>query len=189
MINPKVSIIMSVFNDENFLEQSIKSILNQSFRNWELIIIDDASSDSTPLIIEKYSKSEKRIMTFRYRENKGAPICLNKGISMSSGKYIARIDSDDLWIEPHKLYQQVLIMDKDDDLAFVGSWAKVIDTNNNELFTLKYPTDYSKIKKSMLLHNCFISSSILLRRKMLGKYIRYGTPGKYAEDYGLWFMA
>lgn len=186
MIKPKVSVIMSVFNDENFLEQSIKSVLRQSFKDWEFIIIDDASTDSTTNIIKKFAQKDKRILTYRFEQNKGAPICLNKGINMSSGKYIARIDSDDFWTDPKKLAKQVMLMDKKPDVVFIGTWAMVVDTNDSKLFNLIYPTDYLRIKNKMLVHNCFISSSVMLRKKMLGTNIRYGTPGKYAEDYGLW---
>jgi glycosyltransferase involved in cell wall biosynthesis len=186
MTKPKVSVIMSVFNDATFLEQSIKSVLKQSYKNFEFIIVDDASTDESSKLIKDYKKKDNRIIFYQLKSNQGSPIALNKGIQLASGEYIARIDSDDVWLDSDKLLKQLEVMQSNPKLAFIGSWAKVLDINNNDLFNLIYPTDYHTINNKMLTHNCFISSSILLRKKMLGRSIRYGTPGKYAEDYGLW---
>jgi len=185
MINQKVSIVMSVFNDEKFLPFAIKSVLKQSLKNLELIIIDDASSDRTSTIISKYLKKDKRVKSFRFNTNQGPPICLNKGLTISSGEYIARIDSDDLWTDKNKLMKQLQVMDKNPKLAFVGTWAKAIDINSRELYNLNYPTSYEEIEQRMLSHNCFLSSSILIRKRIL-RGIRYGTKERYAQDYGLW---
>jgi len=185
MYKPEISVVMSVLNDATFLPFAIKSVLQQTYKQWELIIIDDASTDNSPAIINAYEKQDKRIKSFRNLTNRGAPRSLNKGIVMSSGKYIARLDSDDVWIDRNKLKKQLKVMEDNIKLAFVGTWSRVIDSNGKQQFNLNYPSDYSVIKNQMLKHDCFVNSSVLIRKKFLIN-IRYGTSGRFAEDYGLW---
>lgn len=179
---------MSVFNDHVFVKSAIESVRLQTFKDWEMIIVDDASTDETPNVIKNIKKEDKRIKSYRIRINKGAPMCLNKGIALSSGEFIARIDSDDIWTNKYKLEKQLQAIRNNPKLVFIGTWAKVIGINNNEIFCLNYPTDYLTIKDQMLKHNCFISSSILIQRNFFEKTRGYGTSGRYAEDYGLWMQ-
>lgn len=109
MNNPLVSIIMPAYNAERFIKESIESVINQKYKNWELLIINDFSNDSTQNIIENYCMKDKRIKLLEQKENKGVVEARNRGIKESKGKYIAFLDSDDLW-EKNKLEIQIKYM-------------------------------------------------------------------------------
>ena len=104
-----ISIVMPAYNAAQYIEQSIESVLKQSYTNWELIIVDDCSVDDTYKIVEKLCLNEERIKLFRMNENSGVAMARNFAISMSRGKYIAFLDSDDLWL-PDKLEKQLNLM-------------------------------------------------------------------------------
>ena len=109
--NDLISIVMPVYNCEKFLNETIVSVLKQTYDNWELLLIDDASTDRSAEIIYKYLNNEKRIVYVKLQENKGAAYARNKGIEYSKGQYIAFLDSDDLWL-PEKLERQYCFMKK-----------------------------------------------------------------------------
>ncbi len=101
-----VSIVMPTFNSENYISESIKSVINQSYENWELLITDDFSTDNTNKIIRDFQKQDSRIRLFNLKVNKGAGIARNNSISNAKGRFIAFLDSDDVW-EPFKLENQI----------------------------------------------------------------------------------
>src|SRR5581483_3832183 len=140
MQQPNISIIMPAFNSEKYIEEAIESVLSQSFRNWELIIINDASTDKTHELIRKYKKKDKRIVYIKNRKNSGLVMNLIKGLRLSKGGYIARIDSDDIWTDKDKLKKQFNFLRDNPGYGLVGCWAKVVDVKSNELFSLCYPS-------------------------------------------------
>ncbi len=107
METPLVSIILPTYNGARYIKFAIESVLNQKYWNLELIIINDASTDATPLIIEKYRKWDSRVVVSRNPVNQKLVASLNHGIQLAQGEYIARIDDDDIWIDPDKLSKQV----------------------------------------------------------------------------------
>ena len=109
-INVVVSIIMPVYNAKKYLKKSIESVINQSYKNWELIIINDKSTDGSKLIIEEFIKKDSRIKIINNDKNSGCYVSLNKGIQCSIGKYIARLDADD-YMDKHKLEKQIKYLD------------------------------------------------------------------------------
>ena len=125
MENILVSIIIPTFNSEKFIAETIQSIQAQTFTNWELIIVDDGSSDKTVSIISKIAQSDERIQFFQFEENSGAGIARNLALSKANGRYIAFLDSDDLW-KPSKLEKQIKFMTKN-DLPFTFSFYDCID--------------------------------------------------------------
>ena len=108
-MEPLVSIITPVYNSEEFLEETILSVLDQTYENWELILIDDCSKDDSYKIIDKYLRKDKRIKYLKNKKNSGPAITRNNGINISKGKYIAFLDSDDLWYKD-KLKNQINFM-------------------------------------------------------------------------------
>ena len=110
-MNDLISIVMPVYNSAPFLAETIESVLKQTYPNWELILVDDASSDKGIEIIENYQKEEKRIKLIRLNKNQGAAVARNSGIQLAAGKYIAFLDSDDLWL-PEKLEHQYQFMEE-----------------------------------------------------------------------------
>jgi len=116
---PQITVLMSVYNGEKFVKSAIESVLNQTFKDFEFLIINDGSSDTSLEIIEKYKAQDQRIILIN-RENKGLITSLNEGISLSSGAYIARMDADDISI-PERLSEQFNYLQKNPDVDLVGS--------------------------------------------------------------------
>ena len=106
---PLVSIVVPVYNAARFMDDTIQTVLNQTYQNWELLLVDDCSSDDSIQIIKKYLKKDKRIKLFKLSENSGAAIARNTGIDKAKGRYLAFLDADDLWVK-NKLDLQVAFM-------------------------------------------------------------------------------
>lgn len=107
----KVSVITPMYNCEKFISETIESVLNQTYTNWEMIIIDDCSTDKSKQIVKQYIERDKRIRLIALNENSGAAVARNKGIEVSSGRFIAFLDGDDLW-EPNKLENANTVYDR-----------------------------------------------------------------------------
>lgn len=183
---PKVSIIMSTYNNAAFLPGAFESVLGQSFAAWELLVINDNSSDSTKDILETFKNRDGRIIIWSNQANQGLTKNLNSGLSRATGDYIARIDSDDVWSDPHKLQKQVDFLNENPSYGLVGSWAEAFASGNKKSFTLRYPTVDNKIREELLLHNCFVHSSILARKANILAVGGYDLNWQYIEDYALW---
>jgi glycosyltransferase involved in cell wall biosynthesis len=141
-----VSIITPTYNSEKFISATIQSVQNQTYSNWELIIIDDCSTDSTVEIINNKIKSDSRIKLHSITENKGTGVARNHGITTSKGSYISFLDSDDLW-KPNKLERQLDFM-KENNLAFTFSFYECIDESGDSLNIRKEApilTTYNKL--------------------------------------------
>ena len=183
-----VSVIMPAFNHEKFISEAIESVLTQSLKDFELIIIDDYSNDRSREIIEKYKKKDKRIKILFHEENKGISRTINEGIEIANGKYIAIIASDDVWV-CNKLEQQIFILGQDENYI-VWTEADIIDGKSR--YTGKKFTElYSKNQKKngnlfyeFLKNNSTIlfGSSIIFNKNNLGN-IRFNNQLKYDNDF------
>jgi glycosyltransferase involved in cell wall biosynthesis len=180
MKSPKISVIMSVFNAEKYLKKSIESILNQSFKNFEFIIINDGSTDKSLEIIKSYIKKDNRIKLIS-RENKGLIASLNHGLDLARGQFIARMDADDISANSRFNDQLNFLEQKKIDLC---------GTSYNILFKNKIigrwdgPFVDNDIKCALIFMSPFAHPTVMFRRSSL-KNIRY-SKYKYAEDYQLW---
>lgn len=181
-MNDLISIILPVYNGETYLEDSIKSILNQTYQNFELIIINDGSTDSSHLIIEKFLKSNKII--YKSRKNKGLVNTLNEGIKLSSGNYIARMDQDDISY-PKRLEKQLNFMQKN-NIDVCGTSYQVINEQGKIIKTVEsHKNNFEIILSAMMVP--FIHPSVMFRNIFKEKNIFYGNNNKMqAEDYDLW---
>lgn len=179
-----VSVIMSVFNDERFLVDSIESILKQSYKSFEFIIIDDASTDRSSEILKKYARIDKRIKVLTNKENLGLTKNLNVALQISTGKYIARMDSDDV-SQKDRIKKQVDYMDNNEQVDICGTWAYRIGESGKLDVKLKRPVTNKKIKKRMLCGNPLIHPSIMIRREVLDT-IQYDESYRSLQDYKLW---
>lgn len=187
MTTPLVSIILSTYNwNHNWLSLSIDSVLNQSFVDFELIIINDCSTNDIEKTILKYSEKDKRIVYIKNDKNLRLTKSLNKGIENSKWRYIARIDDDDIWCDNQKLQKQVDFMEKNPDYWLCGTQVIFIDENWNELEKIKYPTQDKDIKKSILFGCKFFHSSVIIRKKALEEVWVYSSDWDYSEDHELW---
>lgn len=182
--NPIVSILMPVYNAESFVEESLLTILNQSFKNFELILINDGSTDSSLKILEKYSDIEDRIVLIN-RENKGLVQSLNDAINISKGKFLARMDSDDL-SAPLRLESQLKLM-HEKKLDICGCHYFIIDQNNKYLDSFLAPLNNESLIFFLAQGVPFAHGSALIRKEFLEIHkIRYGGDFHYAEDKALW---
>lgn len=178
-----VSIITPLYNTEAFIGDTIQSVINQTYSHWELIIIDDFSTDTSRSIAEKYSKEDSRIRVYSLSENRGTAYCRNYGIEQSSGEYIAFIDSDDLWL-PNKLEEQIAFM-KTHKAHFTYTAYVRIDENDSVGKKVFFPSKRLKYS-DMLSSNKIGCLTAVYNAKALGKV--YMPNLRKRQDYGLWLQ-
>lgn len=175
---------MPVYNGEKYLSQAIESILNQTFSDFEFLIINDGSTDKTLHILQSYDDSRIKIIT--NKNNSGIVVSLNNGIMVSQGKYIARMDADDLSL-PDRLEEQYTYLEKNPGLAMCGTYAIAIDEQKQEVNRYTYPPlDNTAIGKFSLLHNPFIHPTVMIRKNVLLEVGGYQQFFQHIEDYELW---
>ena len=174
---PKVTVVMPVFNREQYIETAVDSILNQTFKDFEFIIIDDGSTDSTVEILESYH--DKRIRLVTKNENKGNYTARNEGMKMAVGKYICVMDSDDIAL-PNRIQKQFDFMEANTKYGLCGSFARVL--NSDEIITA--PEDYDEIKAWSMSNIMFRHPTVFIRREFLTKFnLKYDESYRYAGDY------
>lgn len=179
---PKVTVLMSVYNGQNYLYESIKSIQNQTFQDWELLIICDPSTDHTVDIITEYQKKDNRIRLVCNEKRLGLAETLNKGIREAAGIYIARMDDDDLSL-PTRLEKEVRVLENNPNIAVVGSWQKHFGTSN---WVHQPPETCEEMKATLLFECCVCHSTIMFRRDTFIQNHYFYDSKFYSEDYELW---
>lgn len=179
--NPKISVIMSVYNDENYLKESIESILNQEFKDFEFIIVNDKSTDNSLKIINKFH--DKRILIINNKKNLGLTKSLNIALKLAKGKYIARQDADDISL-PQRFKKQYSFLEKNPEIALLGTSIYRIDENSNELETVLSFEQPSF--KHMLNWNHFKHGSVLFRKVLVNEIGGYNELFEYVQDYEFW---
>ncbi len=182
--NPKISVIMSVCNGEKYLKGAIESILNQTFRDFEFIIIDDSSTDRTPEILKEYARKNERIKIITNSENIGLTKSLNEAIKQAKGKYIARMDADDI-SEPERLEKQVQFMENNPEMVLCGTLGWIINKKGEKIKEKNLKINYNEIKKKLLFNNQFIHSTLFLRKDILNKEGFYDESFEKSQDYDL----
>lgn len=180
---PKISVVMSVYNSDKYLKESIESILSQTFTDFDFIIIDDGSNDKSLEILKYYQNKDNRIKLIS-RGNKGLIYSLNEGIKIANGEYIARMDADDISY-PNRFEIQLNYI-KENNLILCGSWADIINDFGEKIGEMIYPPKAEKIKIFGLLHNPFIHSSVIFKKDIFNKVRGYNRSFKHIEDYELW---
>ena len=149
MLNPPlVSVLLPVYNGEKYLDQAVQSILNQTYRNFELILLDDGSSDCSLKIAQTYADTDKRVRVYSH-ENMGLCRTLQKGVSLSLGKYIARMDADDIAL-PERFEQQVKYLESNPSCVVLGAGTIVIDPQDNLLYAPELTQGHEKILLELL---------------------------------------
>lgn len=182
MNNPKVSVLMCVYNCEKYLREAMDSVLSQTFNDFEFIIINDGSTDNSKSILESYS--DRRIRLFN-NSNKGLTKSLNEGIGYSRGEYIARMDADDISFS-ERLKKQVDFLESNKDVAMCGTWAEFINTRGEYITDYKTPVSDSDILKELIFHNPFVHPSVMIRKEIFEKVGLYDENFRFAQDYELW---
>ncbi len=169
--NPKVSIVLTVYNRENLLKRCINSVLQQSYKNWELVAIDDGSVDDSLGILLNYSSKDKRIKVFHQSNSKLAR-SRNRGISNSSGKYITFLDSDDEYLESH-IFQRVSYIEKNPEVDLIHGGVKIIGN--------QFVRDKNNPDKYIHLSECSIGATFFGKRNLFLELDGFRNL-KYSED-------
>lgn len=186
-MKPLVTILLPAYNCQNYIQQTIDSILNQTYPNFELLIINDGSTDNTSKIINNYT--DNRIKHIINEKNKGLIYTLNKGISIAKGKYIARIDADDICL-PTRIEKQVNWLNNNNNTVIVATTVSFINEHNQPsgTWSLDEKTITSKqIQKAMLWECCIAHPSVMMRTEVIKNY-KYNHKQKHTEDYDLWLQ-
>lgn len=180
---PLISVILPVYNGALYLGEAIESILNQTFKDFEFIIINDGSKDKSEDIIKSYN--DKRIKYYS-QENRGFGATLNRGINLSNGKYIARIDADDISY-PERFQKQINFFNNNPSYSMVGTWSRIIP-DGVKIRYHKHPTEDLVLKFFLLFNNPFVHSSIMIKREVFENvgFFRENKDRYPCEDYELW---
>jgi glycosyltransferase involved in cell wall biosynthesis len=183
MNTPTISVVMSVYNGARFLGEAIESILSQSFRDFEFIIVNDGSTDNTASILESYAAEDGRIRIVA-QGNKGLTEALNLGCSLARGTFVARMDADDIALRDRFLWQ-IQFMEMYPNVGLLGGGFDLIDSNGKKLCTEILPTGDRELRRALVDSTAFLHPSVIMRRQVLDEVGRYREV-KYAEDYDLW---
>ena len=179
---PLVSIVMPTYNSELYVKESVESILNQTYSNLELIIIDGYSTDSTEKIISSF-KSDKIRFYRQIEKGSGLASALNDGITVANGEFIARMDTDDISF-PNRIKQQTNYLLNNRDIAICGTWAKPLETIIPRI--RRYPLNPNVLKCYLLFESLIVHPSVMFNRNILKNDLVYDNSFKYCEDYELW---
>jgi len=179
---PKVTVLMPVYNGEKYLREAIGSILSQTFKDFEFLIINDGSTDNSVKIIESYD--DPRIRLINNESNLKLVVTLNKGLLLSRGEYIARMDCDDI-SNQKRLELQVKFMDSHTTVGICGTWVETIGDQPG--ITFRYPTDSKKIQSRLLFDSPLAHPSVIFRKIFLEQFgLKYEVNDLYAEDWSMW---
>lgn len=183
---PKISVVMPAYNVENFISESIESVLNQTYTDFEFIIIDDCSKDRTWQIIQEYAKKDSRILCFKNEVNLGNAGNANKCLELVKGEYIARMDSDD-WSYPDRFEKQINFLEDNPEIGVLGGSMEVTnDSLKDVLFVRKYFEDDSKLKQHIFKQSPFSQPCLMFRTEAV-KGHKYNEKFSPTEDYDYYF--
>src|SRR5688572_14004177 len=184
-MNADITVVMSVYNGERFLGDAIESMLSQSWTDFQLLIIDDGSTDDTPAIIASYR--DPRVRTVRHAENVGLAASLNEGVERASGRYIARMDADDISL-PDRLARQIEFMNAHPEVGACGAWVEVMGGGPRQRW--EYPAAHDGIHARLLFDCSMAHPTVMFHRGHLRKArLSYDSSYPCAQDYDLWCRA
>src|SRR6056297_3103776 len=180
--NPKVSVFIPVHNREHYIRVAVNSILAQTFEDFELIMVDDGSSDGTADVLARYS--DPRLRVLRNPANLGIPASRNRGLEAARGEYIALLDSDD-HAYPERLQRQVRFLDDHPEITQVGSWCSFMDSDGNMLDKVRrQPLKPEDINAHLLFHCPVINRTVMARTAVLQE-TAYDTDFPRCQDYDM----
>lgn len=183
-MKPDISVIMSVYNGETYLKEAIESVINQTFKNWELIVINDCSTDSTAEILAEFQSSDERIKVYPNEVNLKLPTSLNKAISLCNGKYIARMDADDICL-PDRFEKQYKFMEEHNDIAL--SSCRFMTVKNGVYMSggAGGRCDNEALRAMLLVANPILHPGVIAKAEVMKK-LNYNTTLTCTEDLELW---
>jgi glycosyltransferase involved in cell wall biosynthesis len=180
---PIVSIVLSAYNSENYIDEAIESLLSQNFRDFECITIDDGSTDETGDRMDKF-KRDPRVIVIHAR-HRGCVSSLNLACALAKGQYIARMDSDDIAM-PYRIQCQVNYFETHPSVGLLGGAVELIGATHEISQTIRFPIDDEDIRAHLASGNCFSHPTVMIRRSIFNLVGGYRKAFEYAEDYDLW---
>lgn len=190
-MTPVISVIIIAYNRARFLPEAIASVFAQSFIDWELILVDDGSTDDTAAVIRSYAEKDKRIHCFFNEKNLGICQTRARGLAEAKGEFAAVLDSDDVWSDQDKLKKQVEFLKIQPDYVMVGGGVVITNEAGQEIKRYLNTTSAEKIRLSLLIKNPFAHSTVMYRRAVANEVGGYsekldGKEINAIEDYELW---
>ncbi len=183
---PLVSVIIPTYNGKKYLGVAIDSVLSQTYKNIEVIVINDGASDGTKQVIEKFIEKDARIISVENESNLGFVKSLNKGIGYAKGKYIARLDDDDSWASPQKLEKQVEFLEAHPEYVLTGGGLIQIDGSGEEMIRYLFPEKDEDIRRVILVDNVIAHSSVVFRKDSFVQVGGYDEQFGFFADRELW---
>ena len=186
MNSPTVTVFIPCYNAERFIAETIDSILNQTFRDFEVLIIDDGSTDNSRSILEHYSRKDDRIRVLFNKRNRGVGFTRNRGIREARGKYLATMDADDIAV-PFRLEKEVQFLNKHETIGIVSGGMYVIDEKGGKHRKFKNAYNSNEVKARMFFENVIINSASMYRLDVVREHnVRYKDNFHGIEDYMFW---
>ncbi|SHG24183.1 glycosyltransferase family 2 protein [Dysgonomonas macrotermitis] len=179
---PKISVILPVYDASAYLARAIDSIIGQTYTDWELIVINDGSTDNSESIVVNYS--DNRINYYKNEVNSGLIFTLNKAIGLCSGKYIARMDADDI-ASPERFERQIDYLEQNSGCSMCGTFAHIIDKDENITGKIIHQTENKYLQINLLFSVPFVHPSMMIRKEVLEEN-QFDQNYLHAEDYDLW---
>lgn len=181
---PLVSVLIATYNSDAFVKDTVESIINQTYKNLEIVISDDCSTDNTIKIVENLQQKDSRIILIKNKKNLGIADNMNKGIMNCKGKYIAILDGDD-WAYPYRIEEQVEIMEENPSVVLCSGYMDICDENLNIQTTRKYPLTDIDIRKAMVKYDPISHTSSMWRKDALLEIGLYSNKFPICRDYDL----
>ena len=185
MGNPLVTVFIPLYNTEKYIRESLESILNQTYSNLEILIVDDGSTDQSINIVNSFT--DPRIRLIKNSENKGIPYTRNVGLNEANGKYMVIMDSDDVAL-PNRVERQVEFLEENPDIDVVGSFYEIFGGKSNKIYKTSYITP-EEIKAGLLFYNRIGNPTTTIHLETLKKYnLSYNLNYFVAQDYEMWIQ-
>lgn len=186
-MSPRVTVLMSVFNGQRYLAESVESVLAQSFRDFELLVIDDGSTDDSPALLAAYAAKDPRVRVVRH-ENRGQNPSLNRGLELARSELIARADADDTNL-PGRLERQVAFLDAHPEVDICGAWCTVLEPGGKKTLR-RLPLTHTAIKSRLFVGTALVHPTVMYRRESMRRAdLAYDNALLTASDYDLWVRA
>lgn len=183
---PKISVHICTFNRANFIGRAIDSVRTQTYSNFEILIIDDASTDNTEQVVTAYIQKDARIRYIKNDVNLGITKNRNKALGLTTADFVAVLDSDDYWSNDSKLAEQVALLLQNPSVGIVGTWAIKVSTDDITIGNITLPTTHAVLHRRALISNPFIHSSVVYRTSIIKNYDEICAIW---EDYATWLQA
>jgi glycosyltransferase involved in cell wall biosynthesis len=183
---PKISVLMAAYNAEKYIAEAIESILNQTFKDFELIIVDDCSTDGTRAIIQKYAIQDDRIRAFRNEKNLYISVTTNRALSYARSEIAAKMDADDIAL-PTRLEKQYELLRNRPDIAVVGAGLEIMNEEGKTMSVRYYKQNDADLRKKMFRYSPIAQPVVMYRKSVVEEFGAYEPVFAPAEDLNLWF--